>query len=78
VLVCPGPEHGPKGAESKRHLNVESLSVEENVKVGVAVCVAPLGPPVILVSGGMKSRRIHRLKSWVVWALIARCRPWCP
>ena len=38
-----------------RHSKVEPASVEVNVKVGVLSLVVPVGPPVMLVSGGVRS-----------------------
>ena len=35
-----------------RHWNVEPGSVDVNVNVGVGSFVSPVGPPVIVVSGG--------------------------
>ena len=55
MWVAPGPLHGAKASESKRHSKVEPASEEEKVKVGVGSLVPPLGPPVIVVSGGTVS-----------------------
>ena len=41
--------------ESTRHSNVEPVSVEVNVNVGVLSLVGPDGPAVMLVSGGVVS-----------------------
>ena len=55
VWLSPGPEHGAKGSESKRHSKVEPGSVAEKVKVGVSSAVTPVGPESICVSGGVES-----------------------
>jgi hypothetical protein len=50
-----GEEHVENVTPSRAHANVEPASLDENVKVGVESAVAPVGPPVIAVSGGVVS-----------------------
>ena len=45
----------PQAPASSRHSNVEPVSVEVNVKLADALVTVPLGPPVIVVSGGVVS-----------------------
>ena len=57
MWVLPGPEQGPKAAESKRHWKLEPGSEEEKAKVGVASAVEPEGPESIVVWGSVESSR---------------------
>jgi hypothetical protein len=55
VSLAPGPEQGPKGWESKRHLKLEPRSEEAKEKPGFASSVASAGLEVIVVCGGVAS-----------------------
>ena len=55
VASVRGDVHDPKASLSTRHSNVVLASLEENVNVGVAMLIAPLGPLSITVSGAAVS-----------------------
>ena len=50
-----GEGHGMNAWASKRHWKVEPASFEAKEKVGVASLVGPLGPEVMVASGGVVS-----------------------
>ena len=50
-----GELHVAKAAPSRLQANVEPVSLELNVKEALAVVTVPVGPPVIVVSGGVVS-----------------------
>ena len=50
-----GEEHLPQGAPSRLHSNDEPLSDEEKAKVASPEVTVPVGPEVMVVSGGVRS-----------------------
>ena len=62
---------------STRHSNVEGVSPDVNAHVGVVSLVAPLGPPVIVVSGATVST-VHVRVAGVASTLptASRARTW--
>ena len=66
--VCPpsdscavvwGVEHEAKAAVSTRHSKLEPASLDSNSNAGVASPVVPLGPSVMLVSGGTATVKLR-------------------
>ena len=55
AFVVHGLVHAAQAPESSWHWNVEPLSLEANVKVGVLSVVVPVGPDVIVVFGAVVS-----------------------
>ena len=61
TAVVNGELHEPQAPPSTRHANVEPVSVAVNENVGVLSVVVPVGPAVIVVSGGVVSTVNDRL-----------------